>query len=274
MIKKTEKTNISIIKIILISFISIMLVSNFIIGSVIFNNWFAYANRGLIEIINRLDKDVFNVVDFYMDNHWTGVEDKEGLNNHLMMIVKDKHSMALVIDRNTGELIANSINIDNNLKLQDGTSSTRRIDDLGYPALTEAYHSYLNSNDTFYKLKNTDSRLYINISEYKAGEFDWLIFTAIPEIQSTTSVRQNIIFTIILAVIGLLITVLVYFYLVKKLLKPVDYLFEAAEKFTNGDLSQRVIIVRNDEIGMIAKDFNKMADTIFELVNDLENKEH
>ena len=270
--KNAEKTNMSISKIILITFISIMLVSSLIIGNIVFSNWFDYADKGLTESINRFDKEVYNVLKFYMDNNWSGIEGTTSLNDHLEMIAKGKNSIALVIDRNSGKLIGNSIKMDNYLRFQDGTKKAVRINDMGYPALTNAYNQYLSTNVKSYKLTNIQDTLYINISEYKTIYFDWLVFTAIPNTQFTYAIRRVIVYTMIFSLITLGATFMGYFALIKKLLKPMDYLLDTSKKFADGDLSQRVVVVRNDEIGSLARSFNSMSDTINELVNKLEDK--
>lgn len=264
------KANISIVKIILITFISIMLVSNLIIGTIIFKNWFDYADRGLTEILVGFNDDVFNVVESHMQNNWSDTEDNNDFNESLRVRADKNNSLAFVVDRNTGELIANSIKMDNYLSFQDRTKRPVRISNMGYPALTEAYNTFLNTNVNTYKLKNIESKLYIHISEYNVDEFGWLIITAIPETHLTSVINQNINYTMILSVMALGIAISVYFYITKKLFKPAGYLLDTIDKFTNGDLSQRGIIVRNDEIGMATKAFNNLADRIYELVNNLE----
>ena len=93
----------SIVQLILITFISIVIISSLVIGNIIFTNWFDYADRALNEISDRLDKDAVNVVEFYMENHWSGIkhEDQKSLSNHLELIVKDQSSIAVLIDKNT-----------------------------------------------------------------------------------------------------------------------------------------------------------------------------
>lgn len=272
MSKNIEKEDLSITTIILIAFVSIMILSAFIIGAIIFRNWLAYADKSFSDTISRFDNDVYNVVEFYIENHFHQIEETDILDNHLEMLTKDTDSMAIVIDRNSGKLIGNSVNMDNYLIFQDGRKKEVRINDMGYPALTEAYKSYLDTNVTSYKLSNIQTMLYINISEYRTEYFDWLIFTVMPDTQFTAAVKEGIISTINFSVITLTVTVVAYLFLAKKLLKPASHLLEITKKFGDGDFSQRAVVVRNDEIGMIAKSFNKMADTINELFENLEEK--
>ena len=212
MSKNIEKEDLSITTIILIAFVSIMILSAFIIGAIIFRNWLAYADKSFSDTISRFDNDVYNVVEFYIENHFHQIEETDILDNHLEMLTKDTDSMAIVIDRNSGKLIGNSVNMDNYLIFQDGRKKEVRINDMGYPALTEAYKSYIDTNVTSYKLSNIQTMLYINISEYRTEYFDWLIFTVMPDTQFTAAVKEGIISTINFSVITLTVTVVAYLF--------------------------------------------------------------
>lgn len=54
--------------------------------------------------------------------------------------------------------------------------------------------------------------------------------------------------------------------------KPILSLTETTEKFGKGDLSHRASITTNDEIGILAATFNKMADSRVENINQLKNE--
>lgn len=84
--------------------------------------------------------------------------------------------------------------------------------------------------------------------------------------------RDDTIIVLILTIFNFILLIAIYSKFKNKFLKPIDHLIETTEKFSKGDLNQRANIVRNDEIGRIAKAFNKMADTISMLVNGLEHK--
>ncbi len=84
--------------------------------------------------------------------------------------------------------------------------------------------------------------------------------------------RDDTIIVLILTIFNFILSIAIYSKFKNKFLKPIDHLIETTEKFSKGDLNQRANIVRNDEIGRIAKAFNKMADTISMLVNGLEDK--
>jgi diguanylate cyclase (GGDEF)-like protein/PAS domain S-box-containing protein len=87
-----------------------------------------------------------------------------------------------------------------------------------------------------------------------------------------STLKYNIKFTIVIWMIAILLAIIIYYGITNYLLRPIGNLLQSTERFANGDLTHRVEIVRNDEVGVIAKAFNDMADTIYDLVNDMENK--
>ena len=88
----------------------------------------------------------------------------------------------------------------------------------------------------------------------------------------TVGVMENLQITLFLTILAITLSIIIFFLIINKYLKPIDNLIETTEKLSLGDLTQRVKVVRNDEIGRISKSFNKMADTNSMLVNNLETK--
>ncbi len=67
---------------------------------------------------------------------------------------------------------------------------------------------------------------------------------------------------IFVAVIAIAISFLIANFLSKYFLLPVSKLANATKKFSEYDFSSRITLDRKDEIGMLAKDFNEMADRL------------
>ncbi|NLC44085.1 MAG: PAS domain S-box protein, partial [Clostridiales bacterium] len=88
----------------------------------------------------------------------------------------------------------------------------------------------------------------------------------------TSTVNQNIKFTIFYSAITMVIAIIIYSVTTRYLLRPVDNLIESTERFAKGDLTHRAEIFRDDEIGVITKSFNEMMDTISDLFTDMEDK--
>lgn len=77
----------------------------------------------------------------------------------------------------------------------------------------------------------------------------------------------------LLSILGIIITffpIFLFFYL-RNSLKPISEIADDITKFS-GDLSTRIFIDRKDEFGLIADNFNKMADELADLVKNMEDK--
>ncbi|MDO5531641.1 HAMP domain-containing protein [Sutterella sp.] len=76
--------------------------------------------------------------------------------------------------------------------------------------------------------------------------------------------------TLIVLAIGSLFTIM--FLLVRWVIRPIGQLGEGINKLSGGDLRARVPVIREDEIGRIAAGFNRMADRLEDLYENLEQK--
>ncbi len=192
------------------------------------------------------------------------------IDNYLKKIVQDKSGYAIVIEKNSEELIANSLNVNNFITMEDGTMKRHTLHDIENQVIAQVYEQYKNTRDNFFLFETKSEDLYFNFQDYRKDGLNWVIITAIPESMLMSDITQNIRLTIVLAILAILLSVAAYYLITNKLIKPIDTLIDATEKLSSGDLSQRVTIIRNDEIGRISYSFNKMADTIHLLVNDLD----
>lgn len=194
------------------------------------------------------------------------------IDDYLKEIVKGKNAFALIVEKHSGELISNSLDVENFRTLQDGSIKRLTIDEINNIAIIQAYKNYKSTEESNFRIKNESDRLYINLTEYYKEGLDWLVITAIPESLFKSGIVQNIKLTLILTILALMLSIATYLKLTNRFLKPIDSLIDASEKFSKGDLSQRATIIRNDEIGRLSKSFNIMADTMYMLVNNLETK--
>jgi diguanylate cyclase (GGDEF)-like protein/putative nucleotidyltransferase with HDIG domain len=201
------------------------------------------------------------------------------LATHIMLsdlddLLKDvaavNNGFALIIEQNTGELVANSLGIENFKILYDGKLDRTKIDELQNPIIREAYAHYSAAQEASFSQQGEDESFYLNFRKYSTSGADWLVISAVPESFLMQNMNESFKSTI-LGVIGLFLLYLaIYLLVTRKLVEPVGDLIFAAEKISGGDLNQRVPIVRNDELGRISIAFNKMADTISRMINDLD----
>lgn len=194
------------------------------------------------------------------------------INKYLEETVKGKETAAYIVEKETGELVANSIKLKNFEILPDKSMKRVTIDKSGDEAVIEAYKLYKNNLKGNSVIKTQKGRMHINVTEYKKEGLNWLIITSIPESQFTADIIRNIHFSILLSIIALILSVIIYMKSIGVILKPVYNLIDSTEKFSEGDFQQRAKIFRNDEIGQLSASFNKMAEELYTLINTLEEK--
>ena len=194
------------------------------------------------------------------------------IDHYLKAITKDKNAFAIIIEKNTEELVANSMNISQISTLENGIVKRMLLDEINNQAVHKAYKRYKNTGNKNFKIKDGQNKLYINLIEYHKEGLDWILITGVPESIFTAGIMDSIKLVVVLTLVTIMIAIIIYLKLVNKFLKPIDHLIETTERFSQGEFLQRANIIRDDEIGNIAKAFNKMADIILNFVNDLEEK--
>jgi len=193
------------------------------------------------------------------------------MDNYLNNIVKQNGAVAVIVDKNSGELVANSLNIPNFNVDVNGTLKRTHINEIKNSSIIQGYKNYLVNNKEDNITANGESS-HINISEFKTTGVDMLLITSIPDAILTRNIYETIRLTIIFSTIIMLTLSLLYMSYVGNLLKPLESLNLSTKKFTDGSFDERAKIFREDEIGKLASTFNMLAATISRLVENLEIK--
>jgi PAS domain S-box-containing protein len=193
-----------------------------------------------------------------------------GLNNCLNDIVREKRAVACIVDKDTGELVANSFGDLNFTVQKDGKIKRTDIEEVNNRFLSEAYANYIKNNKDDSVIDADSDRYNIKLTEYKAEGLNWLIMIAQPESVFTKEINNTLRISVSLTVLALFISILIYLKFTDFILKPINNLMAATEKFSEGDLSQRAKMFRNDEIGKLVFTFNHMAEELNKHINKLE----
>ncbi|OOM77866.1 signal transduction histidine-protein kinase BarA [Clostridium sp. BL-8] len=194
------------------------------------------------------------------------------LNQSLKKIGEENYATAYIVEKNSGYLVANSIDKPNFEALADGNIRRISVEEISNKSISEAYENYKNTNNTDFISKIGNQKYHARIFEYEEEGLDWLVITSIPDSMFTKEIDKNINTTIVLAIIALLLAIIIHIRGTKFILKPINNLILTADNFSKGDLSSRAKIFRNDEIGNLSKAFNKMADEIYFFIGNLEEK--
>lgn len=194
------------------------------------------------------------------------------LNNYLSTIVKDKNAIAYIVEKNTGDLVANSLKTLNFSIDSQGQIVRTSIYDIENNAILQAYNTYVETNKNIFTLTEKSDKYHIKLTEFIREGINWIVISAIPESQYTKEINSTIRISVIITITALCISIFIYLYITGIILGPIKSLILATEKFSNGDLLYRAPIQRKDEIGQLANAFNDMAERIDNLVNYLEDK--
>jgi len=180
------------------------------------------------------------------------------------------YGYAVIIEKDTGALIANSMGAENFTVLPDGELRRYHIDEIQNTNIQKAYEYYNVTRKPAFVYKGIDEKLFINIREINMEGSDWIVISAIRGKPYMENITKSIKFTVLLVILALLLSHIIYKIVISILLKPTNQLLKVSMALSSGDLSKRVEIFRNDEIGNISQNLNKVADKMQFLINNLE----
>lgn len=190
------------------------------------------------------------------------------VNNMLTTIIEDDTVAAIIIEKDTRELIANNIGEDN-YTVNDATTVRLTINDISNQSFTKAYERYIaNKYDNVFLLEETN--YFYGVSIYNQYGLEWYVITSIPKNVFARILFNNIVSTSLVAFAILLISIILYYLITNRLLQPVDDILITADELARGNLNSRIKVKRNDEFGKIAISINKMADVLYILFNKQE----
>lgn len=194
------------------------------------------------------------------------------LNKYLSSYVRGKQGYAFVIEKKAGEMIANSFGMKDFTVKEDGKLKRATLSDLNRASIQQAYDEYKRNQAKNFLFEYENESYYTNIEEYSKEGLEWILVSAIPNSWLIDDINRTINLTIMIIAITMILSVMLYYYIVNRLFRPIDNLIDASEQFSMGDLSKRVLVKRNDEISRISISFNKMADKMHQFVDNLETK--
>ena len=194
------------------------------------------------------------------------------LNESLKKIGDNNLTTTYIIEKNSGYLVANSVNKSNFKTLSDGKLERTLVENSDSKPISEAYENYKNTSSVSFISQVDEEKYHIKIVEYTREGLDWLIITSIPESIFTKEIKNNINISIILIIVAFILAIIIHIESTDFILKPINNLIAVSDKFSKGDLSKRAKIFRNDEIGSLSKAFNSMAEELNSLINNLEEK--
>lgn len=194
------------------------------------------------------------------------------INDFLKKIASENNATAYIVEKQSGELVANSAGMPNFTRRGEGDIDRININDITDPYIIAAYRDYKKADKTAMVIDTEKDHLFMKISEYKRNGLNWLIINIIPESPYIKEIGHSILLAVSLSLLAILMAIFIWSKKIDAYLAPIYELIGATEKFSCGDFTQRALITKNDEIGKLACAFNDMAAELHLLVNNLEQK--
>lgn len=194
------------------------------------------------------------------------------INTYLSEIVKNRMATTYIIEKSSGQVVANSLGKPNFTTLTDGTIKGIKIEEIDNQYIKDAYLGYKNNSEDHFIVNTEGDKLHIRVRDYKKGNLDWLIITYVHDSQFTNQMSKNIYTFIGSSIILLVIGIILWIKRAEYFVKPINDLISITEKFSKGDLLERSHIVRDDEIGTLSDAFNIMAENLCVLISDIKGR--
>ncbi|MCX5911793.1 MAG: HAMP domain-containing protein, partial [Deltaproteobacteria bacterium] len=112
-------------------------------------------------------------------------------------------------------------------------------------------------------------RMKINKYQY-FRPWDWIIIAGSYEEEIFAGVSRTLYFVILIALGSIALAILLMVILSRVLTRPITELTEITARMAGGNLTQKVGLTSEDEIGRLAQSFNRMADQILNHTRNLE----
>jgi len=195
-----------------------------------------------------------------------------GMNGALSEITEGSNSYAMIVERETGFVVANSLGQGNFSLDSEGDFQRVNISDTGNNVANLTYREYINGNSELVEGLRGEEPLFSKATELKTPGIDWVVITAVPESLLGTTMKESLKDSLLIGAVGLLVSILMFMVIIRNLFEPMEEILEANRMFSDGDMTRRVEISRNDEVGRIGESYNQMAERIHSLVHNLEDE--
>ncbi len=179
-------------------------------------------------------------------------------------VVMGSSSHPVIIDMNTSQIVASS-----DISQMETTTIAK---DICSPELKESIAKLMQGKS------GTD--IYIDSATHKkmicayypvGGKSSWGIYCEVPyaDYFGTISGLKNSIFIIIL--ISVLLSTLIIYFVIRKYLKPLTFVKNAISDIATGnaDLTKRINLHTNDEIGEVVNGFNSFSEKLHSIISNI-----
>jgi len=129
------------------------------------------------------------------------------------------------------------------------------------PEIIEAIRDGLGESDRFSDTLGYNMK-YVAVAVEKNGQPIGLVRLALPLTEIEFQIRFIYRIVLLAGLFAVFITFIVGYFLSKSITNPISEMKDIAQRIAKGDFSKKVTIKSKDELGVLAKSLNKMADEL------------
>lgn len=201
--------------------------------------------------VNEVDEIKNQLRDFNEFLINTDINNKDLINNYK---IKGNNVRCTIIDTDGTVLYDNeNVNLENHIQREEVKEAIKN---------GEGYATRISSTEkikvSYYATRLSDGKILRSSLPFEVTNF----FT-----------RKNIFNIIIVVILVLLFSILITMKIVKTITEPLKELEIATNEIAAGDINKRVNLITNDEIGVLGKTFNNMADQLQSKINEVVDKQ-
>ena len=201
--------------------------------------------------VNEVDEIKNQLRDFNEFLINTDINNKDLINNYK---IKGNNVRCTIIDTDGTVLYDNeNVNLENHIQREEVKEAIKN---------GEGYATRMSSTEkikvSYYATRLSDGKILRSSLPFEVTNF----FT-----------RKNIVNIIIVVILVLLFSILITMKIVKTITEPLKELEIATNEIAAGDINKRVNLITNDEIGVLGKTFNNMADQLQSKINEVVDKQ-
>ncbi|KOS64203.1 methyl-accepting chemotaxis protein [Lysinibacillus agricola] len=126
---------------------------------------------------------------------------------------------------------------------------------------------YKSESGTYEYVFDGDDRIMFFTTNKLTG---WKITGTIFAKEIDESASSILYHTLLVLIIAIVISTIVFYFVMKGIIKPIRSLKDSAVTISNGDLTEKVTITSRDEIGQLGQAFNDMQDSLRTLIQKIE----
>ena len=172
------------------------------------------------------------------------------IGTYLEETIRNYNGYALIIEKDTGALIANSLGLAN-YSSREGSLKRTLISEIDIQSISGIYEQYSGNPQPHFIYKSTEE-LHVNVQEIKLAGLDWLIISAIPRSLYLARVHKSMRNISLFALLALALSLFSYYLITRRLLRPMKQLYDVSAALSAGDLDRRATVYREDELGGIS----------------------